>query len=275
MELTIFQVDAFAEALFAGNPAAVVPLKEWLPDHVLQNIAMENNLSETAFFIPEEKGFHLRWFTPTREVNLCGHGTLATAHILFNHLGFDGEQIEFRTRSGKLSVSRLHHLLFLDFPVSDIKNIPTPQKLTSGLGLRPLEVFTGGEYLMAIYKNESEIKKIHPDFPVLQKLPFNGIIATSQGNSADFVSRFFAPVMGIDEDPVTGSAHTLLIPYWSRILVKNSMVAHQISKRGGILHCELLPDRVKIGGKAVTYMSGTVMLDYPHQDLNTRTPSGF
>jgi PhzF family phenazine biosynthesis protein len=160
-----------------------------------------------------------------------------------------------------LSVSRFHNLLFLDFPVSELKNIPTPQGLTSGLGLRPLEVYTGGEYLMAIYKNEAEIMKIHPDFPVLQKLPFCGIIVTSQGNSASFVSRFFAPAMGIDEDPVTGSAHTLLIPYWSKVLDKNSMIAYQVSKRGGILHCELLPDRVKIGGKAVTYMYGTVLLD--------------
>lgn len=263
MKLSIFQADAFAGNLFAGNPAAIIPLTEWLPDPVLKNIAMENNLSETAFFVPVNEGYHLRWFTPTTEVNLCGHATLATAHILFNHLGFTGDRIHFSTRSGHLYVSRENDLLFLDFPVSELKSIPTPQGLTSGLGLRPLEVCQGGEYLMAVYKNESEIENITPDFNILQKLPFHGIIVTSPGNRADFVSRFFAPVMGIAEDPVTGSAHTLLIPYWARILGRNALLAHQISRRGGTLFCEYLNDRVRIGGKAVTYLEGTITLNDP------------
>lgn len=263
MKLSIFQADAFAEDLFCGNPAAVIPLPDWLPDRIMQNIAMENNLSETAFFVPGETGYHLRWFTPTTEVSLCGHATLATAHILFRHLNYPGETIRFNTRKGQLSVSRQNNLLCLDFPVSTLKTIPTPQGLTAGLGLRPLEVLQGNDYLMAVYKNESEIRRIEPDFSILVKLPFQGIIITASGTTVDFVSRFFAPAMGIPEDPVTGSAHTLLIPYWSKQLGKKSLLAHQISRRGGILHCEYLDDRVIIGGKAVTYLEGTITIKDP------------
>jgi PhzF family phenazine biosynthesis protein len=260
MNLSIFQADAFAEELFRGNPAAVIPLSEWLPDHLMQKIALENNLSETAFFIPGDGCFHLRWFTPTTEVNLCGHGTLATAHILFNHLGYQEDTIQFQTRGGQLSVTRQSGLLYLNFPVSSLKSVPTPQGLTVGLGLRPLEVMQGRGYLLAVYKNEQEIRQINPDFALLVKLPYQGIIVTATGGDADFVSRFFAPAMGIHEDPVTGSAHTLLIPYWAPRMGKSTLLAHQISKRGGVLHCELLDDRVKIGGKAVTFMEGKLFL---------------
>jgi PhzF family phenazine biosynthesis protein len=261
MNLSIFQADAFAEELFRGNPAAVIPLSEWLPDSLMQKIAMENNLSETAFFIPGNDCFNLRWFTPTTEVNLCGHATLATAHILFNHLDFKEDTIHFQTLSGPLSVTRQKELLYLNFPVSTLKTIPTPQGLTAGLGLRPLEVMHGSNYLLAVYKNEQEIKQFYPDFLVLAKLPYQGIIVTATGGQADFVSRFFAPAMGINEDPVTGSAHTLLIPYWAQRLGKSRLLSHQISKRGGVLHCELVDNRVRIGGKAVTFMEGTFSLD--------------
>jgi PhzF family phenazine biosynthesis protein len=261
MILSIFQADAFAEELFRGNPAAVIPLSEWLPDHLMQKIAMENNLSETAFFIPGEGCFQLRWFTPTTEVNLCGHATLATAHVLFNQPGFQNDTIQFQTRSGQLSVTRQKNLLYLNFPVSSLKSIPTPHGLTAALGLRPLEVMHGSGYLQAVYKNEQEIRQISPDFPLLVKLPYHGIIVTAPGREADFVSRFFAPAMGINEDPVTGSAHTLLIPYWAQRLGKSALLSHQISQRGGVLHCELMDDRVKIGGKAVTFMEGKLFLD--------------
>jgi PhzF family phenazine biosynthesis protein len=261
MNLSIYQADAFAEELFRGNPAAVIPLKEWLPKSLMQKIALENNLSETAFFIPGEGCFHLRWFTPTTEVSLCGHATLATAHVLFNHLGFNQDIIEFRTLSGILSVTREGDLLYLNFPFSPLSTFPTPQGLTKGLGLRPLEVHAGGGYLMAVYKNESEIKNIVPDFPVLSALPYKGIVVTAAGVNADFVLRFFAPAMGINEDPATGSAHTLLIPYWAKQLGKTTLLSHQISFRGGVLYCELLEDRVRIGGKAVTFMQGTLYLE--------------
>jgi PhzF family phenazine biosynthesis protein len=260
MNLSIYQADAFAEELFRGNPAAVIPLEEWLPAPLMQKIALENNLSETAFFIPGDGCFHLRWFTPTTEVSLCGHATLATAHVLFNHLGFKKNLIEFQTKSGILSVTRENDLLYLNFPFPQLTNFPTPQGLTKGLGLRPLEVHAGGGYLLAVYKNESEIKNIIPDFPVLKTLPYKGIVVTAAGVKADFVSRFFAPAMGINEDPATGSAHTLLIPYWAKQLGKTILLSHQISQRGGVLYCELLEDRVRIGGKAVTFMLGTLYL---------------
>ena len=260
MNLSIFQADAFAEELFRGNPAAVIPLTEWLPQLLMQKIALENNLSETAFFIPGDGCYHLRWFTPTTEVSLCGHATLATAHILFNHLGFKDDIIHFQTLSGGLSVSREGNLLYLNFPASKLTSYPTPQGLTKGLGLRPLEVMVGGGYLMAVYKNESEIRNIIPDFQVLSKLPYKGIIITAHGLQADFVSRFFAPLMGINEDPATGSAHTLLIPYWSHYLGKSVLLSHQVSHRGGVLYCEMLDDRVRIGGKAVTFMEGKLIL---------------
>jgi len=261
MKLLLFQADAFAEELFKGNPAAVIPLEEWLPDDLMQKIAMENNLSETSFFIPGDGCFHLRWFTPTTEVRLCGHGTLATAHVLFNHLGFQEDTVHFKTLGGELSVARENGLLYLDFPASTFKSIPTPQGLTAGLGLRPLEVIYGDDYLMAVYKNESEIKKINPDYSFLVKLPYKGIIVTATGGQADFVSRFFAPSMGINEDPATGSAHTLLIPFWAQRLGKTILLSHQISHGEGVLYCELMGNRVKIGGKTVTFMEGTLQLE--------------
>lgn len=260
MELSIFQVDAFAGTLFRGNPAAVIPLTEWLPDNLLQNIAMENNLSETAFFIPEEEGFHLRWFTPKTEVNLCGHATLATAHVLFNHLGFQGGELHFQSRSGLLTVSRESHLLFLDFPAACVEPVEIPEGVARALGQKPLGCWRGGEDLMVVFEEEKEIQKMAPDFARLGKLPYRGIIVTAPGVEADFVSRFFAPAVGVAEDPVTGSAHTALIPYWARRLGKEALVARQVSQRGGSLFCRLAGDRVQIGGTAVTYSIGTLFV---------------
>lgn len=263
MKLSIFQVDAFTEELFRGNPAGVVPLKEWLPSHLMQNIANENNLSETAFFTPGEEYYHLRWFTPTTEVKLCGHGTLAVAHVLFSHLNYSSGTIRFFTQSGLLQVSRRDGLLFMDFPSAAIESLPTPRGITAGLGLRPLETWVGNKYLMAVYKNEQEIRNIKPDFSILGKLPYLGIIATARGDTYEVVSRFFAPSMGIPEDPVTGSAHTLLIPFWHQRASLTRFVSRQLSKRGGTLYCEFLNDRVEIGGKAVTYLEGTILVNEP------------
>lgn len=259
MRLRIFQADAFTDELFSGNPAAVIPLEEWLPDDLMQKIALENNLSETAFYIRGEDCFHLRWFTPSTEVSLCGHATLATAHILFTHMQYDGDVIVFKTLSGDLTVVRKNGLLYMDFPVSPLKVHPTPQGLTASLGLRPIEVHHAGKYLLAVYKNEAEVRRIVPDFPGLARLPYLGIIVTAPGDGVDFVSRFFAPAMGINEDPATGSAHTALIPYWSARLGKKDLQAIQVSHRGGTMRCEDHGDRVKIGGKAVTFMEGIII----------------
>jgi PhzF family phenazine biosynthesis protein len=260
MKLRIFQADAFTDELFSGNPAAVVPLEDWLSAELMQKIALENNLSETAFYIPGEDYFQLRWFTPSTEVSLCGHATLATAHVLFTHMNYPGDMIVFRTLSGDLTVVREEGLLYMDFPVSPLKLSPTPQGLTAALGLRPLEVHHAGKYLLAVYKNEAEVRRIIPDFPMLAKLPYLGIIVTAPGDGVDFVSRFFAPAVGINEDPATGSAHTALIPYWSGRLGKMELKAVQVSRRGGSMTCENRGDRVRIGGKAITFMEGIMTI---------------
>lgn len=258
MKLTIFQVDAFAENTFSGNPAAVIPLENWLPDETMQNIAMENSISETAFFIPDEKDFHLRWFTPVNEVNLCGHATLATSHVLFNHLDYYKPEISFQSKSGLLSVTKEDDLIVLDFPASEI--ISTEMKEYAGkiFGILPQKCFRGKEDLMFVFHSEEEIKYLRPDIQMMKTMETRGIIVTAPSKKYDFVSRFFAPAQGIDEDPVTGSAHTMLIPYWSDIIGKKELIAKQVSKRGGILYCHYLGERVLIGGKAVTYLTGEI-----------------
>lgn len=258
MKLTIYQIDAFAEKVFSGNPAAVVPLQNWLPDEILQNIAMENNLSETAFFIPAENGFHIRWFTPATEVNLCGHATLATAHVLFYQLNYDKKEIGFQSKSGILKVKKEDELIVLDFPTSEVNEIELPPNMEKAFGIKPQKCFKGREDLMFVFGNQEEIQNLKPDFSFIKTLEMRGIIATASSDEFDFVSRFFAPREGIDEDPVTGSAHTMLIPYWAERLKKKKMEAKQISERGGILHCKYLGERVEIGGKAVTYLVGEI-----------------
>jgi PhzF family phenazine biosynthesis protein len=255
---TLFQIDAFADEIFSGNPAAVIPLKKWLSDQLMQNIAMENNLSETAFYIPGNDDFHIRWFTPVSEVNLCGHAILASAHVIFNHTGYKKDQIIFDSRSGILKVRKEGQFIILDFPASDIEEISIPASIEKALGIRPKKCIKGREDLMFVFGNTEEIKSLSPDLRILKTLNTRGIIVTAPSAEYDFVSRFFAPVEGIDEDPVTGSAPTILIPYWSERLQKRELTAKQISARGGLLRCTNKGTRVEIGGKAVTYMVGEI-----------------
>ena len=262
MKLPIYQVDAFTEKIFSGNPAAVCPLEEWLPDEVMQSIASENNLSETAFFVPINKNtgqYHLRWFTPKFEIDLCGHATLATSHILFNHLDFVQEVISFETKSGLLQVKRENGFLRMDFPAWHPKPIVPPKELTLGLGKEPAEVLQSRD-ILAAFENEDTVNKLSPDFHMLSALDVVGIIATAPGNNVDFVSRFFAPNAGVNEDPVTGSAHSTLVPYWAGRLGKTRFHARQLSERGGDLYCDLEDERVLIRGKAVTFFEGWITL---------------
>jgi len=258
MRLQIFQADAFAANLFKGNPAAVVPLKQWLSDELMQQIAFENNLSETAFFIPEGDHFHIRWFTPLTEVNLCGHATLATAHILFNELNFQGEQIEFNSKSGILTVKKLEDKLQLNFPADFVRLEEKNSEFSKALGAQPIAEFKGNTKHLLLFDSEESIRNMKPNFHLLKQTDALGVIVTAKGNKVDFVSRFFAPKVGIDEDPVTGSAHTLLVPFWANRLNKTEMTALQLSARGGQLWCTLLGDRVLIAGKAMTYLRGEI-----------------
>ena len=229
MDIPIFQVDAFHHELFKGNPAAVCPLKEWLPDEMMQSIAMENNLSETAFIVELDNGYEIRWFTPLSEVDLCGHATLATAHVLFNHLDFDGESIKFSSASGILYVRKgKEGLIFLDFPAHKPLTVKNDDIYEEAMGLKPKSALKGKK-LMRVYEHEDEVIILRRDFQQLVQLNDVGVIATAEGKDFDFVSSFFAPAVGIDEDPVTGSAHTHLIPYWSEILNKNYLRAWQCS----------------------------------------------
>ncbi|HBL76973.1 MAG: isomerase [Bacteroidetes bacterium GWF2_42_66] len=260
MKLDLFQADAFASGLFAGNPAAVVPLTEWLPDQTMQQIAMENNLSETAFFVAEGENYHIRWFTPLAEVALCGHATLASAHILFAELGFSKPVVRFMSKSGLLTVERKGGLLELNFPADFVKPAILPDSVARGIIATPLEVYKGKTDYLLFYPSEEIIKNLKPGYSLLKTADARGIIVTAPGITVDFVSRFFAPAVGIDEDPVTGSAHTLLTPFWSARLQKKTMTAMQLSKRGGHLTCTLDNDRVLIAGKAVTYLKGEIRI---------------
>jgi len=257
MDLPIFQVDAFSNAVFRGNPAAVCPLPEWLPDETLQSIAAENNLAETAYFVPQGERFHLRWFTPGCEVDLCGHATLASAFVLFQYLNQPGETITFETKSGELTVTRAGDLLTLDFPSRPPLPIQPEPGLVEAIGGNPLEILAARDVVL-VYATEAEVSALTPDMYALAKLNHFGFIATAPGTTSDFVSRFLAPAKGVPEDPVTGSAHCTLIPYWARKLNKTELLARQISKRTGELHCKFLGDRVKISGCAAPYLRGTI-----------------
>ena len=260
MELTIYQVDAFTNQLFGGNPAAICPLTKWLPTETMQKIALENNLSETAFILPEGDGYHIRWFTPAIEVDLCGHATLATAHALYAEMGYEGEQVVFNSRSGLLTVSKTGDLYTMNFPTDELKAVPIPNEITTALGVQPMEVFRGKDDYLAIFDNQATIENFTPDFKILGQLKARGIIASAKGDAVDFISRCFFPAAGIDEDPVTGSAHTTMTPYWAKKLNKTKLSARQLSARGGVLECEHLGDRVNISGQAVTYLRGTISL---------------
>lgn len=260
MKLTQYQVDAFAARAFEGNPAAICPLQEWLDDALMQSIAMENNLSETAFFVPLGEGFELRWFTPDGEVDMCGHATLASAYILFNKMGYARERIRFSTRSGDLFVVQKGDLLEMDFPAIPLQRNDIDAKLAAALGHAPIELWSGMDYV-AIFENETVIRNLAPDQLLLKQLDLRGVIATARGDHCDFVSRFFAPKFGIPEDPVTGSAHCALAPYWAERLRKNNLRARQISKRGGDLECEVKGERVLIRGSAVIFMKADIFID--------------
>lgn len=261
MELPIYQVDAFAEQVFEGNPAAVVPLSTWLPDETMQAIAMENQLSETAFFLPEGEEYALRWFTPTTEVDLCGHATLATAHVLFTEEGVPGEAVRFSTRSGILTVNRLERGYSMDFPLD--RPAPAPELLAEvgeALGAPVKEVLRGREDLVAVLESESEVRRLEPSMEKIRRLDARGLLATAPGEDCDFVSRCFFPRFGIDEDPVTGSAQTTLAPFWEERLKINPLSARQISDRGGKVHCCIAGDRISLGGNAVTYLQGRIVV---------------
>jgi PhzF family phenazine biosynthesis protein len=261
MKIPIYQADAFTDILFGGNPAAVCPLDAWLPDETMQKIAIENNLAETAFFVKNEQGYKLRWFTPEYEIDLCGHATLASAHILFTELGYKGDAISFETvKAGTLIVTKNGNKYSMDFPSRPAILIEPPVGLIEALGEKqPMEVLRSRDYFL-VYESENDIKDISPDFFALSKFDTVGVIVTAKGKKVDFVSRFFAPGAGIAEDPVTGSAHCNLIPYWAEKLGKNKLHALQLSSRKGELWCELKGDRVLIAGNAVTYLKGEIFL---------------
>lgn len=260
MRLPIHQIDAFAEKPFEGNPAAVMPLEKWLPDELMQSIAMENQLSETAFFVPEDDGYKIRWFTPANEVDLCGHATLASAWLILNELHQDWLSVNFQSQSGPLKVTKDGDWLVLDFPRRP--GVPVPEHipaLASVLGATPIEALLSRD-LVAVLETEEQVRSLVPDFLTMVSLPGFGVLATAKGDAVDFVSRCFFPTDGIPEDPVTGSAHSTLIPYWSERLDKKNLSAWQLSQRGGVLRCQDLDNRVHIAGKAVKIMEGVMVL---------------
>jgi PhzF family phenazine biosynthesis protein len=259
MQLRQFQVNAFTDQCFSGNPAAVVPLERWLDAGLLQAIAHENNLSETAFFVPEADGFALRWFTPTQEVDLCGHATLAAAHVLLECLGHSGEALQFSTRSGCLTVRRQGERLQLDLPMCVPLPCAVPAGLADALGQVPLEVLSGHDYIVVL-ESADVVQALRPSMALLMSLDLDGVIVTAPGSDCDFVSRYFVPKQGIPEDPVTGSAHCQLAPFWGGRLGKQRLNARQLSQRGGQMACELAGDRVLLSGSAVLFMDGTMHL---------------
>lgn len=260
MKHLLFQVDAFTNRLFGGNPAAVVVLENWLPDKVLAAIAAENNLAETAFVIPKPDVIPLRWFTPAVEIDLCGHTTLAAAHVLFRHFIPLANQLTFSTRSGDLIVSRDADLLTMNFPARPGTPIEITEQLVSALGIRPREAFLARD-ILAIFECESEVRDMQPDFQRIASLNAFAVIVSAPGETVDFVSRFFAPGAGIPEDPVTGSSHCTLVPYWAARLGKSALAARQLSARGGDLRCRLSGDRVFISGGTVEYLHGEINVE--------------
>ena len=260
MNIVLYQVDAFTNKIFGGNPAAICPLTDWLDDALLQSIANENNLSETAYIVPEESGFRIRWFTPTTEVDLCGHATLAAAYVLFNELDYDGDTIEFFSRSGLLTVKKAGDYLCMDFPCQTAALSKEPKQLSAALGKKPETAFFDGSDYMAVFESESDIANLSPNLTLLSTIECRGIMATAVGDEVDFVSRFFAPRYGINEDPATGSAHCTLTPYWAQQLGKNKLAAKQLSPRGADFICELKNDRVMLSGQAQLYMVGEILL---------------
>lgn len=257
--LKIYQVDAFAKEVFSGNPAAVCPLTSWLSDDIMQKIAEENNLAETVFYVPKNNQFEIRWFTPITEVDLCGHATLAAAYVIFNIQNYSSKLIEFFShRSGKLTVEKNEDLLTLNFPTDVFENVDVTEELKTCFNILPSEIYKGKTDYMFVFDKQQSIENIVPNFSNISNLPCRGVIITAKGTAVDFVSRFFAPQCGVNEDPVTGSAHTTLIPYWSKKLNKTTMTAIQLSARKGFLTCVDKGDRVEISGKGKLYLVGEI-----------------
>lgn len=260
MSIKLYQVDAFCRELFSGNPAAVCPLERWPEDALLQSIAAENNLAETAFYVRDGGRFHIRWFTPTIEVDLCGHATLATAHVLFEHEGYPGDRIVFDSRSGELVVGRGDGLIHLNFPADTIQPVAISAAMRSWFSATPTEAYKGRSDYMLVFDDEAAVAGLIPDLAAIEKArEARGIIVTAKGSTVDFVSRFFAPQSGIAEDPVTGSAHTTLTPFWAGRLGRSALSAMQLSSRRGYLQCRELGDRVEISGAAKTYLEGRIL----------------
>jgi PhzF family phenazine biosynthesis protein len=259
MKLDIFQIDAFTDKVFGGNPAAVIPLSHWLDDETLQHIATENNLSETAFFVKKQDVFELRWFTPVAEVNLCGHATLAAAFVLFEELKHPEDSIRFSIKSGLLEVRKKEKSIELNFPVDSLEkgDVANYQSL---FNKKPKEAWKGKEDVLLVFQDEDEVQQLIPNLAKIATTPCRGVVASAKGNQVDFVSRFFTPQLGINEDPVTGSAHTSLVPFWAKKLKKSQFEAKQISKRGGDLVCEIKENRVFISGQAVCFMKGEISI---------------
>ncbi len=258
MKLPYFEVAAFTSRPFAGNPAGVCLLEKWLPDALLQSIAAENNLAETAFIVPRDGEYELRWFTPTNEVDLCGHATLASAHVLFRHRGLNDPSVQFHSpRSGALGVTLEGERLVLDFPARKVEPCAITEQFSAAVGAEPKELYQGRDYL-AVFRDAAEIRALKPDVEKLLRLPNEGLIVTAPGDDCDFVSRFFVPRHGINEDAVTGSTHCALIPFWAERHSKDVLIARQLSKRGGEIFCENRAERVRIGGHAVTYLTGEI-----------------
>lgn len=262
MSQKLYQIDAFAENLFTGNPAAVCPLKKWLDDETMQKIAAENNLAETAFTVPVENGYEIRWFTPTVEVDLCGHATLASAFVLMNFEGFSEDKIHFFSRnSGTLTVTKNGDSLTLDFPADTLQKVEDLSLFETCFAFQPIEAYKGKTDYLLIFENENQVKNIKPNITEITKIKSRGIIASSKSENYDFVSRFFGPNCGVNEDPVTGSAHTTLTPLWSEKLNKNKLKAKQISERGGVLECEISNGRILISGKCKIYLKGEIFIN--------------
>ena len=262
MKLDQYQVSAFSSRQFGGNPAAVVALAEWLPDSIMQAIATENNLSETAFYVAEENGFGLRWFTPAVEVDLCGHATLAAAHVLFNELDYAGDEVLFNTRSGALRVTREEGMISMDFPAYGVSAGELDPAIAAALGGKPRAAWDSS-FLLYLYDSETEVRALSPDFRALLLASDKPVIATAPGQTVDFVSRFFGPQVGLDEDPVTGSAHCALVPLWAQRTGKTVLSAQQVSGRLGELQCELRGERVVMRGRGLTFLRGQIELSTP------------
>jgi len=260
MNIDLYQVDAFASKPFEGNPAAVCPLEAWLDDALLQAIATENNLSETAFFVPTESGYHLRWFTPSVEVDLCGHATLAAAWVIFNVLGDSAETLQFETRSGQLLVQRDGDELAMDFPAKVVEPLVMEAEVKAALGINKLEALLMSDDIVVVVNDAQLIESLTPDMQQLKRLPGRGMVVTAKGSDVDFVSRWFGPKVGVEEDPVTGSAHTSLAPYWAKKLGKRQLTARQGGARKGALSCVVEGERVIIKGRVAPYMKGVITL---------------